>query len=166
MCVADADDPNKGFADYGTLLYIESVHLLPDGRSIVHTTATKRFRVISRSMSDGYHTAKIEWLGDEAPRLFSDLQDLAILNDDCYKFLEHWFNSLTPLQQTCITNAIGPIPRLEREKLSSPDGPAWLWWGLAALPLQDKAKLIILSMTSLAERLQSVRRFLKLLLRI
>lgn len=166
MCVADTDDPDKSFADYGTLLYIESIHLLPDGRSIVYTKATKRFRVVSRSVSDGYNTAKVAWLDDEAPRLFSELQDLEMLNIDCYKVLEHWFNSLTPLQQTCITNAIGPMPCLERESLSSADGPAWLWWGLAALPLQEKAKLIILSMTSLAERLQSVRRFLKLLLRM
>lgn len=165
MC-AETEDPDKRFADYGTMLYIDSMNLLPDGRSIIHTTAKRRFRVVSRSMSDGYNTANIEWLDDEAPKLSSELQDLDMLNVDCYNVLEQWFNRLTPLQQTCISNAIGPMPRIEQVNVSSPDGPSWPWWGLAAVPLQDKAKRIILSMTSLAERLQSIRRFLELLLRM
>lgn len=165
MC-ANTDDPDKSYADYGTMLHIDKINFLPDGRSIIYTTAGRRFRVVSRSTSNGYNTAKVEWMDDERPSLSTELQDLEMLNADCYKILKLWFNSLTPIQQTCITNAIGPMPRLEREHLSSGDGPSWLWWALAAVPLQDKAKLIIVSMTSLAERLQSIRRFLELLLRV
>lgn len=165
MC-ANTDEPNKSYADYGTMLHIDNINVLPDGRSIIHTTAGRRFRVVSRSTRNGYNTAKIEWMDDECPNSSTELQDLEMLNADCYKVLKLWFSSLTPLQQTCISNAIGPIPSLDRENLSSRDGPSWLWWALAAVPLQDKAKLIILSMTSLAERLQSVRRFLELLLKV
>lgn len=165
MCV-NTDDPNKRYADYGTMLHIDNINILPDGRSIIHTTAGRRFRVVSRSTRNGYNTAKIEWMEDECPNPSTELQDLDALNVDCYKVLELWFSSLSPLQQTCISNAIGPIPSLDRENLCSRDGPSWLWWALAAVPLQDKAKLIIVSMTSLAERLQSVRRFLELLLKV
>lgn len=165
MCVS-TDDPDKKYADYGTMLHIDNIDVLPDGRSIIHTTAGRRFRVVSRSTRNGYNTAKIEWMDDECPNPSTELHDLEMLNADCYKVLKLWFSSLTPLQQTCISNAIGPIPSLDRENLSSRDGPSWLWWALAAVPLQDKAKLIIVSMTSLAERLQSVRRFLELLLKV
>ena len=166
MC-ANTDDPNKSYADYGTMLYIDNINVMPDGRSIIHTTAVRRFRVFSRSTSCGYNTAKVEWMDDELPDPSTELQELEMLNADCYELLELWFRSLTPMQQTCISNAIGPMPpRLERENLSSRDGQSWVWWALAAVPLQDKAKLIIVSMTSLAERLQSVRRFLELLWRV
>lgn len=159
MC---ASDPDKEFSDYGTMLYIERMDILPDGRSIIQTTARRRFRVISRTMSDGYNTAKVEWLEDEPPKV----KEIEVLNADCGKCLEIWINSLTGLQQTCVTNAIGPMPPLEESLVSSPNGPSWLWWALAATPLHDKEKLSILAMTSLAERLQSIRRFLALLIRM
>lgn len=162
MCTTDAE---MGFSEYGTMLFIDKMELLPDGRSIVQTTATRRFRVMSRGMRDGYNTAMVRWLEDEAvPKpLNSEVRHLDILRGDCREHLDLWFSSLTKLQQECVTNAIGPIPN-DPEKLEySTNGPSWLWWALAAIPLQDRAKLIILSMTSLEERLISLRRFLELL---
>lgn len=159
-------DPDKGFSDYGTMLYIEKVDVLSDGRSIIQTTARRRFRVISRATRDGFNIAKVEWLEDEAPKAKDEFQELEVLHADCGRRLELWFNNLTQLQQTCITNAIGPMPCLEEKLVSNPNGPSWLWWALAAIPLQDRAKLIILSMTSLNERLRSIRRFLGLLITV
>lgn len=52
------------FVDYGCMLFIRSVHFLPDGRSVVDTIGGKRFRVLSRGMKDGYSTADIEHLED------------------------------------------------------------------------------------------------------
>lgn len=46
------------------MLFIRSVHFLPDGRSVVDTIGGKRFRVLSRGMKDGYSTADIEHLED------------------------------------------------------------------------------------------------------
>ena len=43
MC-AFSEDPDKEFSDYGTILRIENVSFLPDGRSIVETTAVRRYR--------------------------------------------------------------------------------------------------------------------------
>lgn len=162
MCTTDEE---MGFSEYGTMLFIDNMELLPDGRSIVQTTATRRFQVMSRSMRDGYNTAMVRWLEDEAvPKpLNVEVRHLDILRVDCRKHLDLWFSGLTELQQECVTNAIGPIPN-DPEKLEySSNGPSWLWWALAAIPLQDRAKLIILSMTSLEERLRSLRRFLALL---
>ncbi len=43
---------------------------------------------------------------------------------------------------------------------ASPSGPAWCWWLLAVLPLENRAQLTILAMTSLKDRLIAIRRVL------
>ncbi|CDO76271.1 hypothetical protein BN946_scf184470.g29 [Trametes cinnabarina] len=50
--------------DYGTMLAIRNVHMLPDGRSLVETWGTWRFRVMERGTLDGYMVARIERIED------------------------------------------------------------------------------------------------------
>lgn len=52
------------FADYGCMLEILSLELLPDGRSFVDAVGGSRFKVLKRGQRDGYHTADIEYLED------------------------------------------------------------------------------------------------------
>lgn len=52
------------FADYGCMLEILDLELLPDGRSYVETIGGSRFKVLKRGQRDGYHTADIEYLED------------------------------------------------------------------------------------------------------
>ncbi|XP_064829334.1 LON peptidase N-terminal domain and RING finger protein 1 isoform X1 [Oncorhynchus masou masou] len=54
----------KGFADYGCMLEIHSLEVLPDGRSYVDCVGGSRFRVLKRGQRDGYHTADIEYMED------------------------------------------------------------------------------------------------------
>lgn len=54
----------RRFADYGCILEILTLELLPDGRSYVDTVGGNRFRVLKRGHRDGYHTADIEYLED------------------------------------------------------------------------------------------------------
>lgn len=54
----------RRFADYGCVLEILTLELLPDGRSYVDTVGGSRFRVLKRGQRDGYHTADIEYLED------------------------------------------------------------------------------------------------------
>lgn len=155
MCVSD---PKLGFSTVGTMLYINDAQFLPDGRSIVHTVGTRRFRVLERSMRDGYNTAKIAWLEDEA-----DGVEYTALNYDVYRLTTQWLQRLSSEQRSCIVKAVGPLPDVHQS--SRENGPSWLWWLLAAMPLNFEAKQIILSMTSVTERLSSTKRFLALLLR-
>lgn len=46
--------------DYGTMLEIRSVQMLPDGRSVVETWGTHRFRILERGTLDGYMVGRIE----------------------------------------------------------------------------------------------------------
>ncbi len=63
MC--PAWDDSSAFADYGTVLHINSVDYTPDGRSLVSTTGERRFKVVERGMINGHHTTKIQFLMDE-----------------------------------------------------------------------------------------------------
>ncbi|KAI0776075.1 hypothetical protein BD413DRAFT_526275 [Trametes elegans] len=50
--------------DYGTMLAIRNVQMLPDGRSIVETWGTWRFRIMERGTLDGYMVARVERIED------------------------------------------------------------------------------------------------------
>ena len=51
---------NSSGNDYGTMLRILSVQMLPDGRSMVETIGTHRFRILESGTLDGYMVARIE----------------------------------------------------------------------------------------------------------
>lgn len=52
--------PGSAAMEYGTMLEIRSVQMLPDGRSMVETWGTHRFRVLERGTLDGYMVGRIE----------------------------------------------------------------------------------------------------------
>ena len=46
--------------DFGTMLDIKKVRMFPDGRSMVETQGTYRFRIMERGSIDGYMVSRIE----------------------------------------------------------------------------------------------------------
>ena len=52
------------FTEYGTILFISSLEYTPDGRSLVTTMGERRFRVLQRGSTDGYSTARIQFITD------------------------------------------------------------------------------------------------------
>ncbi|EJU06210.1 hypothetical protein DACRYDRAFT_19479 [Dacryopinax primogenitus] len=50
--------------EYGTMMEIRSVQMFPDGRSMLETVGTWRFRIVERGLLDGYIVAKIERIDD------------------------------------------------------------------------------------------------------
>ncbi|PKU36211.1 lon peptidase n-terminal domain and ring finger protein 2 [Limosa lapponica baueri] len=156
MCLAD---DLKGFADHGCILEIRDVKFFPDGRSVVDTVGVRRFRVLSHGQRDGYNTANIEYLEDkkvEGP----EYEELVRLHDSVYDQAVAWFTSLKDNMKVQILNHFGSMPGKEPEPQSNPSGPAWYWWLLAVLPLENRAQLAILAMTSLKDRLIAIRRVL------
>ncbi|KAI0320824.1 PUA-like domain-containing protein [Amylostereum chailletii] len=61
--------------DYGTMLEIKSVRMLNDGRSMVETWGTHRFRVMERGMLDGYMVGRVERIDDFPNELDGDTDD-------------------------------------------------------------------------------------------
>jgi hypothetical protein len=52
------------FYQYGTLLHIISMQLLPDGRSLIETTGVSRFCVLKHGTLDGYTVGQIQRIDD------------------------------------------------------------------------------------------------------
>ncbi|XP_060106052.1 LON peptidase N-terminal domain and RING finger protein 3 isoform X2 [Heteronotia binoei] len=156
MCIGDAV---KGFADYGCILEIRNVEFFADGRSVVDSIGKRRFKVIQHSQRDGYNTADIEYIEDQTVQ-GEEYAELIVLHDSVYNQAYMWFNSLKPALKSRILGHFGPMPVKDSELQANPNGPAWCWWVLAVLPLESRAQLPFLAMTSLKERLDAIRRIL------
>lgn len=55
-----------------------------------------------------------------------------------------WLNSMNRTVRSEIEAAFGHLPHLdpiEEDWFDSPDGPAWLWWLIAILPLRSEIKV-------------------------
>ncbi|XP_041856980.1 LON peptidase N-terminal domain and RING finger protein 2 [Melanotaenia boesemani] len=156
MCIADE---LKGFADYGCMLQVRDVKFFPDGRSVVDTIGVSRFKVLSHGQRDGYHTAKIEYLEDKKVD-GEELTELLKLHDAVYEQANGWFSSLKDNMKSQILSHFGHLPSKDLDPQGSPSGPAWCWWLLAVLPLENRAQLTILAMASLKDRLIAIRRVL------
>ncbi|XP_066496240.1 LON peptidase N-terminal domain and RING finger protein 3-like [Tiliqua scincoides] len=156
MCIGH---PVKGFADYGCILEIRNVEFFADGRSVVDSIGKRRFRVIQHSQRDGYNTADIEYIEDQTVQ-GEGSAGLIVLHNSVYDQAYTWFNSLKSALKSRILGHFGPMPAKELDPQANPNGPAWCWWVLAVLPLESRAQLPFLAMTSLEDRLNGIRRIL------
>ncbi|CAL8301558.1 unnamed protein product [Arctogadus glacialis] len=156
MCLGDEA---KGFADYGCLLEIRNVEVFADGRSVVDCIGRRRFKVNQHRQQDGYNTADIEYLEDVKVEGAAE-KDLQTLHDAVYDHALVWVNSLKPDQKERIVAHFGPMPEKDSDPQASPNGPSWCWWLLAVLPLDGRAQLPFVALTSLQDRLHGIRRVL------
>ncbi|KAL1021963.1 hypothetical protein UPYG_G00020520 [Umbra pygmaea] len=161
MCIADNE---KGFADYGCMLELKEVKFYPDGGLVVSTVGLSRFKVVSHGHRDGYNTAQIEHLEDQTVE-GEGLVALLKLHDSVYSQASAWFSSLKDSMKNQIVSHFGQLPGKDPDMQGSPSGPAWCWWLLAVLPLEQRAQLTILAMTTLRDRLSAIRRVLILVTR-
>lgn len=131
------------FADYGCILEILSLELLPDGRSYIETVGGSRFRVLKRGHRDGYHTADIEYLEDLKVRDIkvdiktnrdpwnyqrnliirlrfsqvngSELELLHHLHDSVYQQTQEWYQRLGSRIREQINKQYGAMPDKEED---------------------------------------------------
>ncbi|XP_042349018.1 LON peptidase N-terminal domain and RING finger protein 1 [Plectropomus leopardus] len=146
----------KGFADYGCMLEILSLELLPDGRSFVDTVGGSRFKVLKRGQRDGYHTADIEYLEDLKVD-GSEMELLEHLHDSVYQQAQDWYQRLGSRIREQINRQYGIMPDKEENIQASSNGPAWCWWLLSVLQLDPAYQTTVLSLTSLKDRLGHLR---------
>uniref|UniRef100_W5MUE9 LON peptidase N-terminal domain and ring finger 4 n=1 Tax=Lepisosteus oculatus TaxID=7918 RepID=W5MUE9_LEPOC len=146
----------KGFADYGCILEILGLDLLPDGRSYVDTIGRNRFRVTKRGQRDGYHTADIEYLEDQKVE-GAELELVQRLHDSIYQQACDWYRRLNPRIRDQINKQYGHMPEREDNIQASPSGPSWCWWLLSVMQLDPMYQTTVLSLTSLRDRLGHLR---------
>ncbi|XP_077778389.1 LON peptidase N-terminal domain and RING finger protein 3 isoform X3 [Podarcis muralis] len=156
MCLAD---PVRGFADYGCMLEIKNVQFFADGRSVVDSIGKRRFKVLKHGQRDGYNTADIEYIEDQKVQ-GAESAELKLLHESVYDEAYKWFDALGPGLKSRILGHFGLMPAKESDPQCNPNGPAWCWWILAVFPLESRAQLPFLAMTSLKERLLGIKRIL------
>ncbi|KAI9866964.1 MAG: hypothetical protein M1813_000362 [Trichoglossum hirsutum] len=163
------------FMKYGTLLRIESVQALPDGRSLVETTGVSRFKVKAWDMLDGYVIGSI-----------SRIEDVSLAEEERLEALETT-NPASPLTSDPIgqqldrlsTRALLQIGTtyVNRMRTSSapwlhdriltaygapPEDPAvFPYWFASVLPISDEEKYRLLPTTSVRERLKITARWVR-----
>lgn len=71
---SDTTGPVPGMSRYGTMLEIKTVQMLPDGRSMIETVGSHRFRVLERGSLDGYTVGQIERIDDVDPEMEDELE--------------------------------------------------------------------------------------------
>lgn len=162
MCMP-VDTAENGYADSGTMLEIRDIEYTADGRSIVNTVGSRRFRIVSKNVKDGYNTAAVEFLQDDAVPS-SNLAELHKLHDCVHKLASKWYESIELLTKRRILVHYGPMPPVEGEYWTIPNGPAWMWWVIAILPLDHRIQLSILNETSLKRRLEILHKIVRCVL--
>uniref|UniRef100_A0A182IX68 RING-type domain-containing protein n=1 Tax=Anopheles atroparvus TaxID=41427 RepID=A0A182IX68_ANOAO len=171
---------HQRYVEYGTMLDIRDCVQLGDGCSILSTVGGRRFRVLTRHEKDGYDTANVEFFEDEKIGAGSTVVDGAGVSagdtdaaDERLQLVRElhekvllkaieWHQSLPESIRCEIFKSFGKMPDLEENWEEVADGPAWAWWIIAILPLNDKLKVDILSTTSLEKRLRAIDKTLNL----
>lgn len=180
---AGADQGRLGpvqFKEYGTMLQIVNAQMLPDGRSLIETRGTTRFRVRSHGPHDGYTVGNVERIEDvslaEEERL--EAEDLraaqAVREAQLAEGVQDGSNAPEPTIDSLSTREmllIG-VNFIERMRANSapwlhqrildayggpPDDPALFpYWFASILPIAEEEKYLLLPTTSVRERLKIV----------
>lgn len=129
------------YHEYGTMLDIRDCIQLGDGCAILSTVGYRRFRVLKRSEKDGYDTAKIEYIFDE-PIQTEKLHLTRELHKKVLSRAVDWYKILPDSIKIEILKSLGKMPDLEKNWETIPDGPSWVWWITAILPLNYQLKVI------------------------
>ncbi|KAM0751155.1 hypothetical protein T439DRAFT_288389 [Meredithblackwellia eburnea MCA 4105] len=158
---------------FGTMLYVKSCSMIEDGRSIIETVGTYRFRILERGTLDGYTVARIERIGDVSPEQELELEQNALarnpppppvgsqvdsatqsverttreLMDICLHFVQTLHSGSAPWVLQRLNNTIGPMPT---------DPSDFSFWMAEVMPVDDYVKAALLEITSIRERLRLI----------
>ncbi|RMZ78783.1 hypothetical protein DV738_g3611, partial [Chaetothyriales sp. CBS 135597] len=161
------------FMQYGTLVHIEHAEMLGDGRFMLETRGTSRFRVLETSVLDGYNVGRIERVDDlpiaqEEAIEARETANVDPLEEDPVAKIEHM--STQQLLEYCLAfveNARSrSAPWLHRRILRTygepPSDPALFpYWLACILPIADEQKYPLLAATSVRERLKIAARWVQ-----
>lgn len=154
------------FLEYGTMLRIENVQVLPDGQSIVESRGISRFRVLRHGQIDGYSVGRVERVEDvplvDEERLEAEETALpAAAEDDVEGQISRM--STRELFQMGLDFIIimqaRSAPWLHQRILEAyggppPDAALFPYWFASILPIGDDAKYQLLQTTSVRQRLK------------
>lgn len=154
------------FMQYGTLLHIISMEMMPDGRSLIETRGVSRFRVKDWGMLDGYIVGNVERTDDvslatEEQTEISETTGPDPARNDSIAQLDRMstFELLRIGLDFIARMRAASAPWLHERVIASygspPDDPALFpYWLASILPIADDEKYKLLPTVSVRERLK------------
>ena len=161
------------FKEYGTLLQIQNLEMMPDGRSLIETVGISRFRVRSWDMLDGYIVGNIERLDDvplaeeeqveatETTNAPASPTDLAAQIDQMstVQLLRVGTDFITRMRAAS-------APWLHERVIGTygqpPEDPALFpFWFASILPIAEEEKYRLIPTTSVRDRLKITARWVR-----
>ena len=154
------------FMEYGTLLRIVSIQMLPDGRSLIETRGVSRFKILEHGQRDGYTVARVERVEDvsltEEERLEAE-ETSAPTSPDADAATQ--INHLSTQQllfigiEFILKMQRNSAPWLHQRILDAYGGPpedpaSFPYWFASILPMDEEEKYKLLLTTSVRERLK------------
>jgi len=138
---------SRGFSRYGTMAQIGEVQMLADGRSLIDTTGSQRFKILSQSTRDGYMVAKIEFIEDE-PLSPEDTIKCDQIAEELRESIREWIATLSRENRFRLSESYGNIPE---------DATRLSWWLANIAPIGEVDQINLLPTTSVLERLERMR---------
>jgi len=94
--------------------------------------------------------------------IFSNFPDgVKTLHQNVYNEAKVWFTNLWHIPRRQITNMFSSMPNCDAEQLSQSQGPVWMWWLLAAFPLDEAVQLEFISMSCVKSRLEKLQQLIR-----
>ncbi|CAO3678253.1 unnamed protein product [Umbelopsis ramanniana] len=158
--------PGKTFSDIGTMMKIEGVEQLNDGRYLVKTVGLYRFRIKRHGVRDGYHTAQVEPFDDEEDDDLKDWdnetadEDSTDVEQPSTDTMVREARNFGRLLQR--SNVPWILQRIIRTNSRMPsDASSLSWWMAATIPIDDQEKHAILDLTNPHDRLKLICEWIK-----
>ncbi|XP_068619479.1 LON peptidase N-terminal domain and RING finger protein 2 [Battus philenor] len=146
----------------GTIVEVCDCVFLENGHCILSTVGVSRFHVLRLSAIAGCDVARIEPIEDIRirGRLINNINQLAL---ETWQEARDWFTSVHWKVKKSIEDTFGLMPEFLNyvDEVVLKDGPSWLWWFIAILPLREELRALILATPSLKKRLLAVKRTLE-----
>jgi ATP-dependent protease La (LON) substrate-binding domain/Zinc finger, C3HC4 type (RING finger) len=161
------------FMQYGTILHVDRIELLPDGRSLIESRGMSRFKVLEARMQDGYNVGRIQRIEDisiaeeeaievrETSREPPPAEDYVAQLDylSTQRLLDYGLDFIAAAQARS-------APWLHRRMLQAygqpPTDPALFpYWFASILPIAEAEKYQLLPTTSVRDRLKITARWVQ-----
>ena len=155
------------FKQYGTMLQIQNLEMLPDGRSLIEARGVSRFKILSTGMHDGYIDAQTETIDDisldeeenreahETSNAIAPSDSMALPSLANFSTQELLRIGLDFIDKNRATSEPWLHERILAAYGQPPnDAAIFPYWIACVLPIQDEEKYQLLMITSVRERLK------------
>lgn len=160
------------FCQYGTVLQIQRIEMFPDGRCLLETTGTHRFRVLDYTMRDGYMVGQIQRIDDvplseEEAVEARETSTEPVAGDDTNQLDTISTQGLLQIGLDFIQVARQRSAHWLHERILAAygqpptDAATFPYWFASVLPISEEEKYSLLPTTSVRERLKITARWIQ-----